>query len=209
VPVPSIYIGLGYTEPDPPASVDIPPERLTIIMRCPPYSETMTLPLLMIREYGWSKITAAVPIPLLPTAMVDTYPYGVTLRRTLPNQSATTRSPFENTAIPDGKLNVAVVPIPSLPPADPDPANVKTMNDNGEIKRMRLLYVSATAIFPSARTATPYGNWNLALVAIPSAYPWARDPAIVETTPVGVTRRTRLLEVSAIMKSPPAVIAIP
>ena len=63
---------------------------------------------------------------------------------------------FLSTATPDGKLNNEDVPIPSIYPDVPFPANVLTI-PSGVIFRIRLLPVSATITFPAISTAIPQG----------------------------------------------------
>ena len=58
-----------------------------------------------------------------------------------------------------------------------------------EIKRMRLLEESATAIKPDGLTAMPAGVLKVAFVPAPSENPATLFPARVVTTPPGVMRR--------------------
>lgn len=134
-------------------------------------------------------IPFANPLAALP-ARVDVTPARVMMRIRLPALSLTARSPSENTAIPVGALNVAAVPTPFTDVAEPEPANVETTRE-GEIMRMRLLILSATAMLPSASAAIPNGRLKLAAVPTPLANDGAPLPATVETTPSGVTKRIR------------------
>ena len=80
------------------------------------------------------------------------------------------------------------------------------------IMRMRLLPVSAIHTSPDAPTATPKGFASAALVAGPSSplKPATPFPATVLMTPVEAdTKRMRLLDLSAIHKSPDAPTATP
>ena len=192
-------------------------------------SDTMTTPLdgITSTPHGPLKL-AAVPVPSanawlpLPASVVTT-PRGVTSRmRKLP-YSATTITPVEGiTATPDGHLKVAAVPVPSAkPPIQfPDwstpllelPASVVT-TPRGVTSRTRQLDWSATTITPlEGITATPKGQKKLAAVPDPSANAPLPLPAIVVTTPMGVTSRMRWLPESAttitplegIMATPPA-----
>ena len=74
-------------------------------------------------------------------------------------------------------------------------------------RRMRLLPVSAIRNAPSGRAATSRGAFSAAPVAAsPSPpKPALAGPATVVMTPVGLTRRMRLLPVSAMRKPPSAV----
>ncbi len=135
--------------------------------------------------YILSAASSAMPLrlPEYPARVVVT-PAGVTKRiRSLVH---TARSPFARRAIACGRLNVANVPVPSFEPAAPEPASVETTRAR-EITRMRWFH-SETATLPSASSATPMG--------------WSKSDDKVETTPRGVTTRTRLLLVSATRKSP-------
>ena len=73
---------------------------------------------------------------------------------------------------------------------------VETTNE-GEMSRICLLLLSATAMLPSERTAIPYGSLNRALVPIAFVEPDDVLPASVVTIPLGVTRRIRLFKASA------------
>jgi hypothetical protein len=74
---------------------------------------------------------------------------------------------------------------------------------------MRLFALSAKTMLPPASTATPQGWKNEAPPPAPSANAVSPLPAIVLTTPAGVTRRTRWLLVSATTRFPPPSTAKP
>jgi hypothetical protein len=104
--------------------------------------------------------------------------------------------PAPSTATPCGDASHAAVPaIPSpLYPFTPSPAIVEMSPVPASTRRMRLLPRSAINTLPPASTATPYGWFNLAVVAaIPSlTNPALPFPAIVEIMPVAaLILRTR------------------
>src|SRR3954447_25144065 len=96
--------------------------------------------------------------------------------------SATKTLPDESTAMPEGPLNSADVPVALIMPAKPSPANVVT-TPAGVILRMRLFAPSARYMLPELSKSKPLGPLNLALVPVASTQPLV-DPANVETTPV-------------------------
>ena len=120
-----------------------------------------------------------------------TSPEGVIFRIVLLLISATYRLPPPSTAIPQGPLNLAALPIPSALPgnAPEEPAKVVTTPAD-VIFRTVLLPQSATNTFPSPSTATPAGYQNLAALPVPSTAPAAPGkPANVDTAPAWVTFR--------------------
>src|ERR1019366_4090892 len=99
--------------------------------------------------------------------------------------------------MPAGKLNSAVVPVPSLLPFTPaNPATVVTtqLAPDGETSRKVWLPESATYRFPEASTPMPEGEAKSAPLFVPSVLPQIPPhPASVVTTPAGVTLRMMLL----------------
>ena len=116
--------------------------------------------------------------------------------------SAINRVPLAATAIPEGPLNEAPVPMPSANAAAPLPAYVTT--PVGVTRRMRLLPESEIYMLPLESTAMPLGLLKAAPVPAPSLNAAAPPPASVLTVPPGVTFRTRLLDVSATNTLPAA-----
>ena len=114
--------------------------------------------------------------------------------------------------IPDGPLNEALEPWPSLLPGTPEPARVVTSLVDKTILRITLLFLSATNKFPKLSKASPYGTLNDACNSIPSKYVLlmfdippitVAPPAIVRVLPVTVfTRLITLFTPSAIYKKP-------
>ena len=152
---------------------------------------------------------SAVPDTVVTPASVDTLPSGVTRRSVRPGAaSATTAFPFVSTVTAVGALKDAAEPTPLAPPGSAAPASVDT-TPAGEMIRRRLLPRSATSTLPPSVTATPYGELKAAAVPSPSAKLGAPVPAIVVTTPAGVTRRMRCPVASATATSPLANAATP
>jgi hypothetical protein len=91
--------------------------------------------------------------------------------------SATITVPLASIATPQGKSNLAFVPVPSAnPPVLP--ARVVT-TFAVDIKRIFALSRSATTTLPLTSMATPEGPINEALVPVPSANPPIGLPASV------------------------------
>src|SRR4051794_17490352 len=115
--------------------------------------------------------------PKLEPANKVTTPAGVILRISLLPVSATNTLPDESTAMPDGALNCADVPVALVLPAVPDPANVVT-TPAAVTLRMRLFSASATYMLPELSKSKPLGPLNFALVPVASTQPLV-DPANV------------------------------
>ena len=121
--------------------------------------------------------------------------------------------------IPDGLLNDAPEPCPSLLPLNPEPANVVTSPLDRTILRITWLFLSATNKFPDVSSAKPYGTLNVACLPIPSKYVLlafgippvtVAPPAIVRVFPVlAFTRRITLLKLSDTYMFPEVSIAHP
>src|SRR5436190_10700701 len=111
--------------------------------------------------------------------------------------------------MPNGSLNRACVPVPSVLPEKPAaPATVVTTRD-GVILRIVWFPVSATYKLSLASIATAEGELNRAPLPMPSAEPVCDgDPANVVTTPVGVILRI-VFAVSATNVLPPESTATP
>ena len=137
----------------------------------------------------------------VPPARVVTTPAADTARSALLPVSATytaKKPPLASAATPVGREKAAPAPVPSAYAATPPPASVVTAPLASEMARTALDSVSATkSEAPSGDTETPESPLNLAPVPNPSAAPAVEPPAIVVTTPAGVTRRTRLFPRSA------------
>lgn len=110
--------------------------------------------------------------------------------------SATSNVPLASSAIPRGALNEAAVPVLSVLPALPDPANVVTTPCE-LIRRMQWLSVSATNTLPLLSTTSPAGDEKAAAVAVALVKPVVPFPANVVTTPAVLTVQMRWLPVSA------------
>src|SRR5437588_1106315 len=106
--------------------------------------------------------------------------------------------PLPSTAIPEGRLNRAVLPAPSKLPLTPaEPARVVTTAP-GVILRIVWLPVSPTYTLPALSNATPRGPEKRAATPVPSAAPGGPgEPAKVVTTPAAEILRTVLLSLSA------------
>jgi hypothetical protein len=105
-----------------------------------------------------------------------------------------------------GAFSTATLAGPRSPSVSPPPATV-VMIPLVLTRRMRLLPVSAIRNEPSGRAATSRGALSVAPVAASPSPPKPAlpFPATVVITPAGLTRRTRLLPVSAMRKPPSAV----
>ena len=80
--------------------------------------------------------------------------------------------PEPSTASPTGLLKLAVAAVPSAKaPLPPLPARVVTARVERLIERIRLLLQPSltSATTDAGMTATPIGQWNNALVPVPSA----------------------------------------
>ena len=111
----------------------------------------------------------------------------------------------------EGAFSEAWIAGPRSPSPSAWPPATVVMIPLALTRRMRLLPVSAIRNEPSGRAATSRGAFSEAPVAAsPSPpKPALADPATVVMTPVGLTRRMRLLPVSAMRKPPSAVGATP
>lgn len=102
-------------------------------------------------------------------------------------------APAESTAIPEGRVNDAAVPIPSARPETPDePASVDTVRDDMTSILIMLLSRSAiSATVLAAFQATPRGRLNAAAEPTPFVEPATPGvPARVDTAPEdSVTKR--------------------
>jgi hypothetical protein len=123
-------------------------------------------------------------------------------------RSATITLPLASTATPEGLSSCVNGPVASKNPNNDCPARVVT-TPPGVTLRMRWFWVSATITLPLASTATPRGILNCAFVPEASKDPAVDCPAIVVTTPPGVTLRMRLLLESATITLPLASTATP
>ena len=102
-----------------------------------------------------------------------------------------------------GFEKVAAVPIPSVTPEAPFPANVVTIPE-GRTSLTRKLSLSPTYAFPALSRAMPAGPLNEAAVPRPSALEALPLPARVVTTPPGLILRTLRLLKSATNTFPAA-----
>ena len=115
--------------------------------------------------------------------------------------SATNKFPELSTITPRGKLKLAAVPVASVDPVVPEPANVVTTPAD-VILRILLIPVSATNKFPELSIVIPNGELKVAAVPVASKEPFEPEPANVVTTPADVILRILLLLVSATYKFP-------
>ena len=104
--------------------------------------------------------------PLVLPASFVTVPLGNTTRMTWLDVSHTYTVPEASTAMPDGPLNCAVLPTPSVDPAADLPANVVVLPMVSTL-RIMLLAASATNATPPGPSAMPYGLLNEAAVPTP------------------------------------------
>src|ERR1035437_3983975 len=192
LPVPS----LAPRAPAQPARVVTTPAEVTFRIVELSESATKTLPALSTATPDGLENRAAVPepsalpqFPALPASVV-TAPAEVTFRIVLLPESATKTLPTASTATPDGPLNCAELPVPSLMPGVPAlPASVVTTPAEVTFRIVELP-VSATKTLPALSTATPEGRLNRASLPVPSALPeFPALPASVVTIPAGVTSR--------------------
>src|SRR5262249_15206304 len=126
-------------------------------------------------------------------------------------QSATNRIPFGETAIPEGWLNLAKEPFPSVHPLSPgQPQRVLTV-PSGVICLIVWLLVSVTKRVPSREQATPKGWLNLASEPLPSVDPFSpgEPQRVVGIVFDGVIFLIVLLPVSATKRVPLEEHAIP
>jgi hypothetical protein len=157
--------------------------------------------------------SAAVPTPLAlplrtpvppPPHRVPTVPSNATTRIFLLFQSATYTAPVAgSTARPLGVLKRALEPTASTAPdaAADGPASGAT-SPPGVTMRTAWFPVSLKKMAPPAPTATPWGKFKREAVAPAFVRPGAPVPARVDTTPPGVTARSRWLKESATTNDP-------
>ena len=181
-------------------------------MRFPICSPMMTLPCAVTAMPQGTLNTALrphpSPHPATPDPAIVATPPFASMSRTRWLLPSITRSPVPKTAMVLGDLNDAAVPTPSVIPALPPPAIVVTM-PAGVALRIRCENESGQIRLSAASTVMPLGWFNTADVPAPSAQPAAPLPAIVVTTPVGVTRRMRLFPESVTKRFPTEFMAIP
>jgi hypothetical protein len=188
-----------------PAIVCTRPEvRLTARRRCPSHSDTYnTRPLTSSATPRGTLKVASVPSPSLSPAVplparVVTFAVAISKRRTrMLYESPMYSIPFACKVAEVGKLNCALVPLPSAKPQVPLPASVVTADE--ERSMARILHPDCStmkAALPSEASAIPVGLVNIAAVPTPLLPPATPLPAIVETKPDGKIRRIRLLSQS-------------
>ena len=150
-----------------------------------------------------SPAAPGVPVP----ATLVIVPVASTRRMRLSPVSAMRKPPPMIGATLEGAFSEAWTAGPRSPSPSAWPPATVVMIPLVLTRRMRLLPVSAIRNEPSGRAATSRGAFSEAPVAAsPSPpKPALADPATVVMTPVGLTRRMRLLPVSAMRKPPSAV----
>ena len=115
-----------------------------------------------------SPLLSVVPkSPAIDPAIVVTTPALVILLIELFPVSATYTLPFLSNVIPNGLLKVAILPIASRRPANPEPARVTTSPYTFTM-RIALLNLSATYKILFVLEIRPEGLLNLATELIPS-----------------------------------------
>ena len=140
---------------------------------------------------------AAAPSPSLksetplPARVETTPPPAMVTARMRPFSWSATYTTPPYTATPVGELNMAFAPIPFLDPPVTCPASVVTDKKGNVITRIALLFVSAIKTVPLLSTVIPRGLLKYAFVPTPLIKSDEPNPAIVLTTPSGVTARMR------------------